>query len=378
MSIGLYDADMAKYILVPPNLELMKISAYYKNRGKIVVMSPDFTPERHRRFFFRKDYEDGDYPENLTQPNVNFGGLAFSNNKYCPLPLEVEVLQPDTSIYERYEQQILKKSGGKKAYQNLITGEHCRISLDGKTIWKDYGAQFKNLKLARNLIFYDYDLNKIEGGFDEVQKILQRARRDGCATRVGMKFPVQVNNGEDLLKWSSLRTNSTYFSLQYDGVIDDETFMKWLKCCHERAVYKQMDYYITRGPYGQNEFVMKILPKIFKQVVISRSYYTFFSLKYDEGFFTDKRWEAVIQLFNFYMNSYANVPKDVFIKKIPRDTLYDFAVSTKDADLWKYQGKCYTQDEIRQIFSFVRYYNYSLFTDFYECTAESLGGKVND
>lgn len=83
MSVGIMDADLAKYTLVPFNLEAMKISTYYKKKGEIVVLSPSFTPERHQKFFYRKDYNDGEFPIGLTRsPNVEYGGLAFSNNIY--------------------------------------------------------------------------------------------------------------------------------------------------------------------------------------------------------------------------------------------------------------------------------------------------------
>ena len=62
MSIGIMDADMATYTLVPFNLEVMKLSAYYKRKGEIVVLSPHFTPERNTKFIYRKDYNDGDFP----------------------------------------------------------------------------------------------------------------------------------------------------------------------------------------------------------------------------------------------------------------------------------------------------------------------------
>ena len=55
MSIGIMDGDMATYLLVPFNLEAMKISAYYKTRGEIVIFAPTFFPERHRKFYDRKD-----------------------------------------------------------------------------------------------------------------------------------------------------------------------------------------------------------------------------------------------------------------------------------------------------------------------------------
>ena len=83
MSVGILDADLTKYILVPFNLEVMKLSAYYKKKGEIVVLAPSFTPERNTKFIYRKDYDDGEYPLALTTTkNVEYGGLAFSNNVY--------------------------------------------------------------------------------------------------------------------------------------------------------------------------------------------------------------------------------------------------------------------------------------------------------
>jgi hypothetical protein len=82
----------------------MKLSAYYKKKGEIVVLSPSFTPDRHQKFFFRKDYDDGEYPFALARTeNVEYGGLAFSNNVYSPLPLEIEQMRPDTEIYQKME-----------------------------------------------------------------------------------------------------------------------------------------------------------------------------------------------------------------------------------------------------------------------------------
>ena len=165
MSVGIHDADLSTYKLVPFNLEVMKLSAYYKKQGEIVVLSPQFTPEKNTKFIYRKDYNDGLFPLNLMSPNVEYGGLAFSNNVYEPLPLEVERMRPDTSIYSRAEPLILGAPGRerekKKIFQNMMTAEHCRLSLDGKTIWDEHPRQFKCLAAARNLMLHDYDLDKL-------------------------------------------------------------------------------------------------------------------------------------------------------------------------------------------------------------------------
>jgi hypothetical protein len=138
MSVGIYDADLSTFALVPFNLEAMKLSAYYKKKGEIVVLSPYFTPEKNTKFIFRKDYDDGRYPNRLTAPNVEYGGLAFSNNVYQPLPPEIECMKPDTSIYAKAEAIMMAAPGRerekKKIFQNMMEAEHCRLSLDGKTI----------------------------------------------------------------------------------------------------------------------------------------------------------------------------------------------------------------------------------------------------
>lgn len=379
MSVGIHDADLSTFALVPFNLEVMKLSAYYKKKGEIVVLSPYFTPEKNTKFIFRKDYDDGRYPNRLTAPNVEYGGLAFSNNVYQPLPIEIECMKPDTSIYTKAENLMMNAPGRerekKKIFQNMMEAEHCRLSLDGKTIWPDYNKQFHFLPAARNLMIHDYDLGAVEGSFEVVQDILNRARKDGWATKVGMKFPVCVRDGQSLLNWSSLNSNSTFYSLKYEGVIEDDYFNQWVGSCRQRAVYSQMEYYITPSWYEPNQFVKEMLPKILRQVIISRSYRIFFTLKYDEDFFPDKRWCDVLRLFNYYHNSFSNQAQAKYLNMIADDTLFDFASKCKKNPKW-YYGDVFTIDQIREIFAFVREEHPSLFNDFYECSAQKLGGKL--
>ena len=379
MSVGIMDADLATYTLVPFNLEAMKLSAYYKKKGEIVVLSPSFTPERNTKFIYRKDYNDGDFPLNLlTSKNVEYGGLAFSNNKYFPLPLEVERMKPDVSLYERARPAIMgdMSKERKKIYNNMIEGEHCRISLDGKTVWDEYPRQFHSITTARNLMFHDYDLAAIDGGFETVKYILSRARNDGWATKVGMKFPVRLTTGQELINWSSLNTNSTFFSMRFDGVIEDEAFIEWVGRVRQRAVFAQIEYHVTSPRYEANDFIEHLLPKIFRQVIISRSHYVFFSLTYDEDFFPDKRWCDVLRLFNLYHNSQQSLPLTQYLQTINDDTLFDFAAASDKIQRRYYNGQAMTKAEIREIFAFVRENHYPLFTDFYECNARKLGGKL--
>ena len=47
MSVGIMDDDIVRYTIVPFNLEVMKISSYYKSKNELVVFAPEFVPDRH-------------------------------------------------------------------------------------------------------------------------------------------------------------------------------------------------------------------------------------------------------------------------------------------------------------------------------------------
>lgn len=356
----------------------MKLAAYYKKHNELVVLAPGFFPERHTKFFYRKDYNDGSYPKALlTTPNVEYGGLAFTNNKYSPLPLDIECQHPDASIYEKMITKVMpaQSIAGKKAFTNLLEAEHCRISLDGKTIWPDLERQFYYLPSCRNLIIHDYNLSAIEGSYDVVCDILSRARTDGWATKIGMKFPVQVNTGEDLLKWASLNVNSTFYNVRYNGMIDNDAFMEWIGRNRLRATYTQMDYVVTDPKYTEDEFVHSIINTLYHQVLIARSFRLFFKIQYDEDFFTDKRWCEVLRLINFYMNSMSGMNTAKYLQKSYDDTMLDFARISEKLPSKIYADQM-TKSQIRNVFRFVQEENYELFKDFYECSARTLGGKI--
>lgn len=108
-------------------------------------------------------------------------------------------------------------------------------------------------------------------------------------------------------------------------------------------------------------------------MVKSRSYRVFFTLKYEENFFFDGRWERVLDLFNFYHNSMRSLPQSIYFSKISQDTLFDFARVTYD-ELPKIYKKGMTKQEMRELFAFVREKKPSLFEDFYEFNINKMEG----
>ena len=91
MRIALYDVDSKI-----PNLALMKLSAYHKERGDSIEWYMPLMRDHYDKIYASKvfAYSDGD----LDPSRMEIGGTGWSLTK--TLPLEIERLRPDCSLYE--------------------------------------------------------------------------------------------------------------------------------------------------------------------------------------------------------------------------------------------------------------------------------------
>ena len=259
----------------------------------------------------------------------------------------------------------------------MSEGEHLRLSLDGKTIWKDYPSQFKNLEKTKDIMFHDVNLGAIDGAVDEVKKIIQNARQDKIGTKICTKFPIITDNEEQLLQWIDFTPNSDLFSLEFDGIMSGQTILKFISKCRKQAKYKQFDYFVTKKSSSENDFIKNHLREIYHQVVISKSYMVFFSLKYEDDFFFDKTWTRVLDLFNFYQHSMKTFGTTNYLKKIADDTLINFATkSIEYLPSYQKMDNFMPRSEMKQLFQFVKKRSPELYEDFFKCSFNSLGGKL--
>lgn len=373
MSVGIYDADNMKYIHTVFNLEAMKLATYYKRAGEIVVLMSQFDPTRHTKVVFRKDYEDGDYPQNLYAPNVEYGGYAFTNGLYQPLPLDIELMRPDQELYRRQE-KAFKTTGGiaekdrSRLFNDLIYGEHCRLSLDGCTVWNDFDKQFKDLKGARNIIFHDYDINAVEGAYETVKDVINLSLKTSRTAKIGCKFPIVVSNGTDLKKWMSLDFNPLFLTVQYNGVMQNEDFIEWLAAVPKLEGFKCLQYYVTDGSLLEQQFIQYELPRLFYQVSLARMRGASFLLIYDDAFFSNPDWAALLKILNqFVANEYHSgyVKDDTFVNYIKRCLWLSNQPTRK-------LNTGFIREDYQRIFNLVRTENYDLFCEFYTCSPKTL------
>ena len=104
--IGLFDCDLFLPGEFIPNPEIMLLSSYFKSQGEIVHLLLDFnTIHLYSRIFIRKNSRRKTKlvtADIFNRPNVDFGGLFFTDGIYSPLPEEVLACAPDVTIYDRY------------------------------------------------------------------------------------------------------------------------------------------------------------------------------------------------------------------------------------------------------------------------------------
>ena len=369
MSIGLYDADMATYVHTAPNLELMKYATYYKSKGEITTLSPLFSPSFYNRFIYRKDYDDGDFPDTINYPNLIYGGLGYSNNIYVPLSLEIEKEIPDTSIYNKMVDNFGDKIKNRKAFQTCLNSRHLRLSLDGENIWQDFEKQI-DLSKKENYFFHDFNLNSIKNSEKIIKELVKKQNNNQATGYISTKFPIQVYNEKDMEKWIYFKGSSLFFNLDYYGTMSTEYFKHFLKVSPLQTTEKSIQYIVTHGYKNQQDFVNNGIEKIYDQFIIACTNRKRISLIYSDNFFEDKIWEDFFLLLELFNKSLLTMPKKYFLNGRKDNSLYNFVRHFKEVSQY---DKGITKERAREIFAFVRISNYSLFKKFYEsCLTEIL------
>lgn len=342
------------------NLEIMKMATYFKGKREITVLSPTYSPERYTKFFLRKDFYDGTFPTGLNlHKNLEYGGLAFTQNKYVPLQEEIEKCQPDIYIYDKHKDLFLEGAKTHKdAYVSLSTNIHLRLSLDGETIWNNFEKQIPNKK-ANIIFFHDPDIGKIKDSPLVVKEILTKYSREkkGMAN-LGVKFPLGIDNIDDFHFWNQFTFNDNFFSLKIHRPLEDEEFVDLINSSI-KAKTSKIIYTIADVSSSKNDFIINVLPKIFKQVIFCCRQHKKILLNIEDNFPIEEEWRDVVTLFNLYMKAATS-----YTESVP--ALYVFCKNLKPKESM-YKNSVMCKEDARRLFSFVMEKQPELFKLFYEC-----------
>lgn len=242
----------------------------------------------------------------------------------------IEKCVPDKSIYEKYRLKFGETNKLVAAFDVMMRAEHLRLSLDGKTIWPNYEKQLDLGNTSRTLFFHDYNIDNIEGGREEVIRLMEKIENGAVTGFLAMKFPVVIDKYEDLLFWSQFKSTGSFYNLEYRGPLSDEELYDYIKMQSLKSNPSKIDYVVTANFKDENDFLIRGLSQIYNQVLFLRMNRTKILLKYDNDFFVDKRWERLIDLFNCFLTVTIKLSRDWFNRVIDYDSLYSFARSLKD------------------------------------------------
>ena len=353
MSFGLWDDDWQRYPNLIFNLELMKISTWGKRHNNIVTLMPEFDMDRYSDIYIRKDFDDGVFNPQFFQEGNHYGGLAFTNNVYMPLPDEIENCPPDVTLYNK-----LKSKRYNKSHLNYYTnGLHLRLSLDGKTVNPNFRQQISKTVVPRVIFLHDYDLGQIDNAVEVISDLKDSYKDRQQQIFISTKFPVQVSNYDDLIKWlSELRLGSEFF-IQYNGMLTDEQLYNLSQ--QYKSLAHRLYYNVSYG-MTVSEFNAK-LPHIYRQILYLKNNEIRFSVSYgNESLLIKQR--RLLELFNYYLKQSTSVyinPKSNY-----SFTLYRYVASVNffsaSVDNW------FTREEMRDIFRYVYQNSYETFRMFYE------------
>lgn len=120
--IGIIDADLIDNGTRHPNLALMKISGYYKDKGKEVELLESYDNiDKYEKVFISRVFTFTEVPDGIEDlKNVEVGGTGFYKEKAPNLPDEIEHHIPDYDLYVNYINKQIENGKKREYYKDYL------------------------------------------------------------------------------------------------------------------------------------------------------------------------------------------------------------------------------------------------------------------
>ena len=100
MNVGIIDSDLLDNGTKFPNLTLMKLSSYEKQRDNKVTLLKSYSDLNYDKIYLSKVFDYTTIPDNvLSLDNVEYEGTGFYYDKSKFLPDHIEHSSPDYDLY---------------------------------------------------------------------------------------------------------------------------------------------------------------------------------------------------------------------------------------------------------------------------------------
>lgn len=211
--IGLVDWDIyqdSSSKLHVPNLEIMKLAAYYKLEKKEFcrLISPNETDlDGYDKIYFFSENIDCQVPEQFKRfKNIHYGGLAFSRGKYIPFEDEIiDYTIPRTFIYKEFLQE---------KYDDGIKSKDINHFLDD-SYYRAYAGDSKLPipPMVKNKRLFLYDVDFFYPDWREILEELSK-RKPSSIVRVHPVYCTKLNDFFELRNYPKFaRSNEVILDL---------------------------------------------------------------------------------------------------------------------------------------------------------------------
>ena len=215
-------------------------------------------------------------------------------------------------------------------------------------------------------------MNDVEGARALIESNIADWISNSLGRKVGMKYPVCVDNKEDLLAWLRLQPMGTFYSLTHKGLIDESYIPELVEVFQDSFAIRQTSVDIT-DCFTNEELINGGIQRIFRNIINLRSHCLYFPLIYNENNLIDNDWKLVMKLILRYNNHLVTNGDPEFFRRVePFETLYSYCY----AAIKQYHIKepLLTKESIQYIFNFVRENNYDLL---YKNECQNWRNKIN-
>ena len=201
MKIGLIDIDRSKKF---PNLALMKISAYYKNKGDIVEFYDPMFGGIYDIVYVSKIFDYScDYQYQIQAKEIIYGGVGYDlENK---LPNEIENTFPDYELYNFID--------GKSAYGFLTRGcprqcSFCNVSANQGKVARKVADLTNFWNGQKNIVLLDPNILACK----DWKKLFQQLIDSESWVNFTQGLDIRLLNNEKIKMLNKIKAKSIHFS----------------------------------------------------------------------------------------------------------------------------------------------------------------------
>lgn len=120
--IGIIDADLLDNGTRHPNLALMKIAGFYKDKGEDVELIRSYDDvKQYKQIFMSKVFTFTEIPDDILElNNIQIGGTGFFEDGGENLPDEIEHHRPYYDLYKEYVEDEIKAGKKRSCYADYL------------------------------------------------------------------------------------------------------------------------------------------------------------------------------------------------------------------------------------------------------------------